>query len=252
MLEIYKQNGEIIKKEAYNTRQTDFSKQINKLYKTALKKDYEKEKEDENFFEEPIFQEQDTEEIWEITNKFYEIIDKKEDDKKINRRGVKKRKDINLVDFDAIFIPDVSYTARLIIPQLSFYDLTETYILGTNLWHTENMKKIIGKSNKKIIFTDAFFKNATPETIKFSAKFKNIFGTKPAFLEAISYDTIGIIYSVLNSYNKLLTKDEIRDAILKVKNYNGITGKTTFAENGDTFKSPYLITINKNKFELVK
>jgi outer membrane PBP1 activator LpoA protein len=56
-----------------------------------------------------------------------------------NRRHRRHKKDTIVVDFDAVFIPDSSEKAGLIAPQLAFYDIDDVLLLGTNLWHSDQL-----------------------------------------------------------------------------------------------------------------
>ncbi len=251
--ELKRRGDKIVKEITYKGDKTDFSKEIKTLYEKALKKNYIKEEEDNDIEEEEIVQELDTKENWEVTQLYNKIVEEEEGKKETKRRGIKEEEDINLIDFDAIFIPDTPYKVKLISSQLIYYGLEDVYILGTNLLNSDYMKQIAENSNDKIVFTDCFFEDKDEKSRQFSQDFSNLYSLKPTFIEALSFDTIGIIYSVLNqNSDKILSKDEVAKELLKIKNYEGITGNITFSEYGSTIKKPLLITINKNKFKLIK
>ncbi|OQY03880.1 MAG: hypothetical protein B6I22_10655 [Desulfobacteraceae bacterium 4572_123] len=154
-----------------------------------------------------------------------------------------------IVDFDAIFIPDAPNIAGLIIPQLAFYDIKDVYLLGTNLWHSEHLIKMAGSFLQGYaVVTDGFFENRNSENVRhFAHAFQKAFKTSPGFIEAIAYDTARMVFETLGHCQVCLRSD-MRDRVLNISAFNGVTGLTEFDQNGEAVRAPCLLTVKGRRF----
>ena len=153
-----------------------------------------------------------------------------------------------IVDFDAIFIPDAPKKAGLIIPQLVYYDIEDVYLLGTNLWHSEKLLDMAGQYAQGAIIADGFFAASESDKIKeFTARFQNAYGKQPEFIEAIAYDNAMMLFQSMK-HPEIESREMLRDELLKIAGYPGITGLTSFDENGDAIKQLYLLQVRKDRF----
>ena len=153
-----------------------------------------------------------------------------------------------MVDFDAIFIPDEPKIAGLIIPQLAFYDVKNVYLLGTNLWHSDLLIEMAAQYVQGAIMPDGFFaQSAEPAVQNFVQIFEETYQERPGFIEAVVYDTAMIIFGVLNKPD-LRFKSELKNELLNMPVFSGITGPTYFDENGEAQKQLYLLKIKGRKF----
>ena len=75
---------------------------------------------------------------------------------------------------------------------------------------------------------------------------------------ALTWDSLGIVQTAIQSMSKItgnIEKDRksVRDAMAKVKEFNGITGKMTFTEDGDPIKCAVIVRISdKGEYEFYK
>ena len=153
-----------------------------------------------------------------------------------------------IVDFDAIFIPDADKKAGLIIPQLVYNDIEDVYLLGTNLWHSEKLIDMAGQYAQGAIIADGFFAASKSDKIKeFTARFQTAYGKQPEFIEAIAYDNAMMLFQSLKN-PEIESREMLRDELLKIAGYPGITGLTSFDENGDAIKQLYLLQVRKDRF----
>ena len=153
-----------------------------------------------------------------------------------------------IVDFDAIFIPDSPRTAGLIAPQLAFYDVKDIYLLGTNLWHSDLLIEMAAKYVQGAIMPDGFFtESAEPVVQDFVQIFEETYQEKPGFIEAVVYDSAMMVFDVLNQPD-LRFKSELKNALLNLEVFSGITGPTYFGEDGDAQKQLYLLRIKGRRF----
>jgi branched-chain amino acid transport system substrate-binding protein len=139
----------------------------------------------------------------------------------------------------------------MIIPQLSYYDISGAYVLGTNLWHSENFIQLAGDYSQKAILTDGFFAGSKNFRVRsFVDEFQATYGHPPGFIEAVAYDTAMLLMEIL-ARNNVLYRSQLKDALTQVTDFPGITGKTSFDQTGEAQKSTYVLCIrNKRFFEL--
>jgi branched-chain amino acid transport system substrate-binding protein len=153
-----------------------------------------------------------------------------------------------IVDFDAIFIPDGPEKSGLILPALTYHDVTDTYLLGTNLWHSNRLIDMAKHHARGAIMPEIFFAESADDTVKeFVRLFEETFAEKPGFIEAISYDTATILFDVI-SRPHIRFRSSIRNELMSIHNFPGATGLTRFSENGDAEKRLFLLQITRRGF----
>jgi branched-chain amino acid transport system substrate-binding protein len=153
-----------------------------------------------------------------------------------------------IIDFEAVFIPDAPKKAGLIIPQLAFYDIEDVLLIGTNLWHSGNLLKMSRQYVQGAVLPDGFFDgSSSPQVQAFSSTFERTFGTKPEFIEAVAYDSARIIFHALSNTG-IRFKSRLKDELLNLVDYPGVTGKTSFDYKGEALKKLYILKIKGNRF----
>jgi ABC-type branched-subunit amino acid transport system substrate-binding protein len=230
--------GQVVGVESYKPDQTDFSDSIKKLVGIyyEIPEDLQPEEEEDLTDGEQPDALEDQEQAADITRKKTARGDDGED------------KPQAIVDFDAIFIPDSPGKAGEIAPQLAFYDIKEVYILGTNLWHSDSLIELAGQYVQGAVMADGFFADSpTPRVQQFVSDFEETYQEAPDFIEAIVYDTANILFNVVGR-EQIRYRSEIRDELLHLDNFPGVTGNTRFDENGDAQKKLYLLRIKGKKF----
>lgn len=163
-------------------------------------------------------------------------------------RKIRHQKYEVVLDFDAIFIPDSADKIALIAPQLAFYDIDNVLLLGTNLWHSDNLIHSARNYVQEAIMTDAFYaKDSKKNVQEFISRFEDIHGKSPGLIEALAYDT-----AMMNFYNlsnpEIQSRKDLKDALKNLRDFEGVTGFTSFKENGDAVKNLYLLQIEDNQF----
>jgi len=206
--EVLKYGGKIVGAESYNSTHTDFKGPIKKL-----------------------------------VGLYYEIPDdlkEKPDDEKEEPEPV--------VDFEAIFIPDAPNKVGLIVPQLAFHDIEDVYLLGTNLWHSKKLVDMTKEYIQRAIIPDGFFSESTSVRVRdFVEKFERTYAEKPGFIEAIAYDTSMILFQIL-SRPDVRSRNAIKNELMQLKDFQGVTGLTSFNDKGDVKKELSLLRIKGDKF----
>ncbi|MDY6793284.1 MAG: penicillin-binding protein activator [Thermodesulfobacteriota bacterium] len=221
--EVLKYGGRIVGAEAYNPSHTDFKDPIKKL--VGL------------YYEVPedLKEKMDAEQV-DMEKPDAENPDDEDEEPE------------PVVDFEAIFIPDGPKKAGLIIPQLAFHDIEDVYLLGTKLWHSKKLVDMTKEYIQRAIIPEGFFHQSTSVKIRnFVEKFEKTYSEKPGFIEAIAYDTSMILFQIL-SRPDVRSRSAIKDALMQVKNFQGVTGLTSFNDTGDVKKKLSLLRIKDDQF----
>jgi branched-chain amino acid transport system substrate-binding protein len=136
----------------------------------------------------------------------------------------------------------------LIIPQLAFYDIEDVLLIGTNLWHSGNLLKMSRQYVQGAVLPDGFFDSSSaPHAQAFSSTFERTFGTKPGFIEAVAYDSARIIFHALSNTD-IHFKSRLKDELLNLVDYPGVTGETSFDYKGEALKKLYILKIKGDRF----
>jgi branched-chain amino acid transport system substrate-binding protein len=182
-----------------------------------------------------------------------------EEIKKLTGRAIKAKSKVNddknqpeeppLVDFEALFIPDSYLRVKMITSQLDFYNVKGFKLLGTSLWHSPELLKNETSYLNEAVFTDSFFIDGFyPETTNFVDSYYAAYNRKPENIEALSFDTAGIIFSILENKN-IKTRQELVAGLIKMENYNGATGNIYFDSNRVAQKTAFILKVREGKFE---
>jgi len=234
--------GQVVGVEAYKPKQTDFSDPIKKLVGLY----YE--------IPEDLKIEDNIAEDWE-----QQIIDADTVEQPPEAGGDSNSEDAEaaeeeepepeaIVDFDAVFIPDSAGLAGLIVPQLAYFDIKDVYLLGTNLWHSDALIRIAHQYVQGAVMPDGFFaESSSPVVQNFVTKFEETYTEKPDFIEAVVFDSALILFHAV-SRPHVRYRNEIRDELLNLDNFPGITGITRFDENGEVQKRLHLLRIKGRRF----
>ena len=157
-----------------------------------------------------------------------------------------------IVDFDAVFIPDAPKKAGLIIPQLAYYDIRDVYLLGTNLWNSKTLLKMSGEYMKGAVIADGFFAESQTETVKkFVEAFQSTYGRAPGIIEAMAYDSAMMVFQTMRQ-TATDSRRDLKQALLRLKDFQGVSGQTVFAQNGEAEKNLQMLRIHRGRFVQVQ
>jgi ABC-type branched-subunit amino acid transport system substrate-binding protein len=237
--EVIAHKGKVVGVESYRPDGTDFADPIKKLVglyydvPEDLKNIDETAKEKEN---------------GEATGNIIETLLSPLDDKSENWDIKENEESEAIVDFDAVFIPDAPKKSGLIIPQLAFYDVKDTYLFGTNLWHSDNLIDMAYKHAQGAIMPDGFFAESKSQNVKqFVDGYNEIFHQKPGFIEAVAYDTALILFQIV-SRPDVRFRSVIKNELKRIDGFKGVTGLTSFDNDGNAIKNLYLLQIRGQRF----
>jgi branched-chain amino acid transport system substrate-binding protein len=146
---------------------------------------------------------------------------------------------------DAIFIPGHQPTLTELAAQLVYYGIVAE-LVGGNGWNAESVTRMGLRYVEGAIFCDAIFsRSRRPEVQSFIINFRARAGDDPSYLAAHAYDTFGIIASVLDA--GAASRSDLAERLLKVRDYPGIVGSTSFDADGEAHKPLTVLTILENE-----
>jgi branched-chain amino acid transport system substrate-binding protein len=262
--EVVVHDGTIVGAESYNVVQTDFADAIMRLVGLyyPMSQDARKKALDHvNMLRDPKealeFFESEEENLLFPDNKktkkykFGDDVDDKitfMNEEELEKAKKDSEEEESIVDFNAIFIPDSPKKVGLIIPQLAFYDIRDVYLLGTNIWHSDSLIHMSRRYLSNAIVIDGFFVESEDYNIrKFVSDFSEVYNEKPEIFAATAYDSALIILNLLKDPTIEL-RSQVKDHLLIMPPYKGITGKTAFRPNGEVSKDLFILGIRNNKF----
>lgn len=238
--EVIAHGGEVVGVESYKPAYTDFADPIKKLVGLYYEVPEELQPADEGVAE---AEENDTT-MGDTSEK--PIVPQDEEAEDISTEENEKPQAV--VDFDAVFIPDAPKKTGLIIPHLAFFDVKDTYLLGTNLWHSDRLIEMARQYVQGAIMPDGFFAESASEKVKqFVGNYQEVFHEKPGFIEAVAYDTATILFQVVSEPD-IRYRSALKNVLKRLSDFQGVTGGTSFNNDGDVRKNIYLLQVRGNRF----
>ena len=156
-----------------------------------------------------------------------------------------------IVDFDALFIPESHEKVVLITPQLAFHEATGTRLLGPNDWYDGDLLAISRKHVEGALLTAQFFPESTlPFVRSFARDFESAFERPPDALAAQGFDAANLV--LVQLADRRDTRASVRDGILTVQAYPGVSGILSMRADGNAHKRPFLLEIERGHFVQVE
>ncbi len=157
-----------------------------------------------------------------------------------------------------LFLPQYYNEVPLIVQQAHALGWKKP-IVGSDSWGSPETVKLCGKDCYGCFFcTHYAAAGAKGATKAFIDRYKAKYGYVPDDVAALTWDSLHIIQKAIESCGKLTGKIKVdrkavRDAMAKIKNFQGITGKMTFTEEGDPIKCAVIVKISdKGEYRFYK
>jgi branched-chain amino acid transport system substrate-binding protein len=132
-------------------------------------------------------------------------------------------------------------------------------IVGSDSWGSAETVKLCGKDCYGLFFSTHYAAaGAKGATKAFIDRYNKEHGYVPDDVAALTWDSIRLVQKAIENCGKLtgdLQEDRqcVRDALAKIKEFDGITGKMTFTEDGDPIKCAVIVRISDaGEFEFYK
>jgi branched-chain amino acid transport system substrate-binding protein len=157
-----------------------------------------------------------------------------------------------IIEFDGLFIPDYSNRIGLVAPQLAYYNVIGITLLGTSAWNSPELVSEGGKYVDGSIFVDGFFRDSpSPRIKRFVQEFSHTFNADSTTLEAQAYDAVDLCVQVLTN-QEIYSHRQMRDGLMGVMGFDGISGLTSFDLDGKPNKIPFILTVRKGEVQQIE
>ncbi len=129
-------------------------------------------------------------------------------------------------------------------------------IVGSDSWGSAETVALCGKDCYGLFFSTHYAAaGAKGATKAFIDRYKKKYGYVPDDVAALTWDSLRLVQTAIQNTGKItgnVKKDRkaIRDALAKIKDFDGITGGMTFTEEGDPIKCAVIVRISdKGEYE---
>ena len=159
---------------------------------------------------------------------------------------------------EVLFTPQYYNEVALIVQQAHELGWNKP-IVGSDSWGSAETVELWGKDCYGLFFSTHYAAaGAKGATKAFIDRYNKKYGYVPDDVGALTWDALGIVQTAIQSMGKITgniekDRESVRDAMAKVKEFNGITGKMTFTEDGDPIKCAVIVRISdKGEYEFYK
>ncbi len=129
-------------------------------------------------------------------------------------------------------------------------------IVGSDSWGSAETVALCGKDCYGLFFSTHYAAaGAKGATKDFIERYNKKYGYVPDDVAALTWDSLRLVQTAIQNAGKItgnVKKDRkaIRDALAKIKDFDGITGGMTFTEEGDPIKCAVIVRISdKGEYE---
>ncbi|ETJ01613.1 MAG: Branched-chain amino acid ABC superfamily ATP binding cassette transporter, binding protein [Streptococcus parasanguinis DORA_23_24] len=151
-------------------------------------------------------------------------------------------------DFDAIVLPGYYTETGKIVNQARGMGIDKPIVGGDGFNGEEFVQQATPEKASNIYFISGF-----STTVEVSAKAKAFldayrakYNEEPSTFAALAYDSVHL---VANAAKGAKNSGEIKDNLAKTKDFEGVTGQTSFDADHNTVKTAYMMTMNNGKVE---
>jgi branched-chain amino acid transport system substrate-binding protein len=149
---------------------------------------------------------------------------------------------------DIIFLPDYYDDVPRQIIQAHHLGIKAPF-LGSDSWGSQDLLKLCGRDCEGYYFSSHYSAGSPdPASKKFIRDYVAAYGETPDDVAALTYDSFGLLRRALISAGSL-DRQALRNALAKIKGYEGVTGKMRFRDDsGDPIKSAVILRIKDGTF----
>jgi branched-chain amino acid transport system substrate-binding protein len=151
-------------------------------------------------------------------------------------------------DAQLLYLPDYYNHVALIVPQAKNLGWGGKPVLGSDSWGSTDLVTLSNNAVKGYYFTDHFAAaGATGITKTFIDQYVAAYNESPDSVAALTYDSAWIALQAIRNAgltgNLQNDREAIKNAIVALKDYAGVTGNMTFNANGDPDKTAVVVQI---------
>lgn len=151
---------------------------------------------------------------------------------------------------DFIFLPENYNIVALIVKQARDLGYKGPF-MGSDAWGSAELMDLCGKECVGQYFSTHYAAaGATGATKEFIDKYSNKYGYIPDDVAALTWDATRLVLQAIQSVGKVDSdtrkmRKAVRDAMVNIKSFDGITGKMSFDENRDPIKCAVVVKISE-------
>jgi ABC-type branched-subunit amino acid transport system substrate-binding protein len=151
--------------------------------------------------------------------------------------------------YQALYLPAHSVEIPSLAAQVHFYDLNPV-LLGGHLWQNETALAEGAKDMEGAYFVTGFYVDSEQGTAKkFVDDYMKRFAKRPDLLAAQAYDAARLLLQATATSS---SRDDIHNQLLTIKDFDGVSGKTTFGGHGEAEKVVPILRIQGGKYQQVQ
>ncbi|OGQ50708.1 MAG: hypothetical protein A3J24_08265 [Deltaproteobacteria bacterium RIFCSPLOWO2_02_FULL_53_8] len=171
-----------------------------------------------------------------------QAFDIKVKESKIGRKVIKEY--TSKVSADALYMPDSFEAASLLAPYLEYYNITGVQLLGSNAWNSTEPAESANKHLEGAVFVDGFFANSSrPETMAFTARYREAYGASPGMIEAYSYDAAMMLIASMTANGADADRAALNSRLRAIRAFKGATGDLSLESNGEIKRQLFILTL---------
>jgi branched-chain amino acid transport system substrate-binding protein len=145
---------------------------------------------------------------------------------------------------ETVFVPGYPPELPLIIKQAKAIGLNAR-LCGADGWDNDAVINGSGDSIENCLLVGAFsLEDERPAVREFVAAFKKRTGSNPGTFEALGYDSASLMAEAMKNGS---TPEAVQKALLKIKDFDAVTGRITVGPDGDAVKAAVVLKIVKGE-----
>lgn len=148
---------------------------------------------------------------------------------------------------DLVFLPSYYNEVPLQLQQAHKLGIKVAF-LGSDNWSSPELVKLSGPDAEGATYCNHYAPEARVDAVaKFVTRYRNKYSQTPDDVAALTYDSFMLLAKALSGATKV-DREAIRDALSKIREFQGVTGKMTFKEgSGDPVKSAVMMKVEGGK-----
>lgn len=153
-----------------------------------------------------------------------------------------------LTDFDGIFIPDSVKAMGQVAAMLSYNDVRNIKLLGTNLWNTKDVARRAGNFSNNLLFVDSL--SPANATSKFANEYRELYNEDPSLIEIQAYDAGLILRQLIAS--GVASREELTQKLTELKHLPGALGPLSMNADREIERPISALTVEKGEIVPLK
>ncbi len=152
-------------------------------------------------------------------------------------------------DYQALYLPAHASEIPLLVSQSHFYDLNPVF-LGGHLWENDTVLREGAKDLEGSYFVTGFYVDSSKNEVKkFVDNYLKKYAKRPDLLAAQAYDAARLLLAALANSSD---RDNVHNQLMQIRDFEGVSGKTTFGGHGEPEKVVPVIQIKDGKYNQVQ